>query len=469
MTAGRHRSGRRAQCVCGLAGLILATVAGLPDACAQGDGLGDLFDFDPMARLEERLAELPREPQRLADAISGDVAQLRGLEFQRPIRVSRQSLADFEIYLDGELERSLPPERAAVLGRVVQSLGLYSGPVIEDPAAVMRLLATSQIAAYYSPEQTTFYVLLQDAPLSMLAPIYAHELYHGLQDQYWNLDAYLLDAAGNGLNDDEVLARQSVVEGEATYVMNLWLLEQVMGQPPSRLVTSITVLAQSLLTGGSIDDLVGRAGASGALTPELEASVAAMDEIPPFMLETLIAAYLKGMAFVHFVAGQGWDAVANLYEDPPQSSEQILHPEKYFARDEPVRIDFDALEAQPEFADWNVLDSNVIGEFQWRLIFGEFGMKARAAGIASGWDGDRYAVLEKDGRRMTLFATRWDSEGEATEFEQAYRELLNAKFGGQDIPRAIARRGSDVTIVEGGDAGRSASYIEALDRATRRH
>jgi hypothetical protein len=68
---------------------------------------------------------------------------------------------------------------------------------------------------------------------------------------------------------------------------------------------------------------------------------------------------------------------------------------------------------------------------------------------------------------MTLFATQWDSEDEAAEFEQAYRELRNTKYGSQDVPRAIARRGSAATIVEGGDPGKSDGYVEALDRALR--
>ena len=41
------------------------------------------------------------------------------------------------------------------------------------------------------------------------------------------------------------------------------------------------------------------------------------------------------------------------------------------------------------------------------------------------------------------------------------------KYGSQDVPRAIARRGSAVTIVEGGDPGKSDGYVEALDRALR--
>ena len=79
----------------------------------------------------------------------------------------------------------------------------------------------SQVAAYYDPESDAFYVVTQDLSEQMLGGLYAHELYHGLQDQHYNLDEYILSQTGGKLNDDELLARQAVVEGEATYIMTL--------------------------------------------------------------------------------------------------------------------------------------------------------------------------------------------------------------------------------------------------------
>lgn len=58
-------------------------------------------------------------------------------------------------------------------------------------------------------------------------------LHHGLQDQYWDLEGWLLEGMANGLNDDELFARQAVVEGEATYAMAWWAIERQTGRPPS--------------------------------------------------------------------------------------------------------------------------------------------------------------------------------------------------------------------------------------------
>jgi len=426
----------------------------LDEFFGQGGSAATVFD------------QLPREPQALADVLSDEVAALRGLEFLEPIAVSNQNIAEFGEYIDQEMDRSLPPERAAVYGRVVQTLGLHRGELIEDPAAVMRQLATSQVAAYYDPDRSQFFVLLQDAPPILLAPIYAHELYHGLQDQYWDLDAYLLDAMGDGLNDDEILARQAVVEGEATYIMNLWAMEKAMGRPPPRLLVSATVLAQSMLTSSSLIAL-----SAGALPAdagaELQAATEAMDEIPNFLLETMIGAYLKGMAFVHAVAAGGWDGVARLYTEPPSSTEQILHPAKWLERDDPVRLSLPDLESEPALAGWTLLESNVIGEFQWRVIFQEYGMGVLAGLTAAGWDGDRYAVLARGDEVLLLLITVWDSDAEAAEFETAYRNLLDVKYPDGATPTAIRRSGAEVLVVEGGDGTASDDYLAVLMRAAR--
>lgn len=446
---------------------LVAVAAGfviLPAAHSQDGWLDELLNLGQGDALDGLFADLPTEPDELATELAAEVAELRGLGFREPINVSNQSMGEFAAYLDAEMARSLPPERSAVYGLVVNKLGLYRGAVIEDASAMMRRLATSQVAAYYDPDASAFYVLLPDASPSLLAPVYAHELYHGLQDQHWDLDAYLLDGIESGLNDDEILARQAVVEGEATYVMNLWMMEHVIGRAPSRLQVSAMVLAQSMLSASSLASLAA-SGLPDGMGPELEASAAAMDEIPPFLLETMIGAYLKGMAFVHAVAARGWDSVAALYTDPPRSTEQILHPAKWLERDDPVGIRFPDLESEPALADWMLLESNVIGEFQLRVILQEFGLGIRAGLAAAGWDGDRYAVLQRDDELLLLLYTIWDSSDEATEFAAAYRELLPTKYAGRAVATAVEQRGTSVLIVEGGEAGAMEDYLDLLGKA----
>jgi hypothetical protein len=417
------------------------------------------------ALLEAVFSNLPVEPQALADKIIDDVAAIRGLEFKQQISVSNQSQEEFEQYLANEMERTLPGERAAVFGRVINKLGLYKGPVIEDSVEMITFLATSQAAAYYDPDTSAFYVLFGDASMALLAPIYAHELYHGLQDQYWDLDAYVLDGLKDGLDDDQMLARQAVVEGEATYVMTLWMLREITGTIPSGFMLDLAIQSQAQLDSRALRAMATSGIVAGPIGEDMQASIDAMDQIPQFMMESMIGVYLKGMGFVHQVVAGDWEVASRLYTDPPTSTEQILHPEKWLERDDPVRIDL------PDFANssllegWKLLDSNVLGEFQLRIIFNEFEMNDRSTEIAAGWDGDRYAVFERDNEMLLLMFTTWDSSAEALEFAEAYQQLLSSKYQGVNEATAVHVSGADVLIVEGGGADDTAGFLQLLAMA----
>jgi hypothetical protein len=419
--------------------------------------------------LDALLDDLPRDPDALAEKVMEDVAAIRGREFRTGIAVSDQSQEEFEAYIAKEMDRSLPPERASVYGRVVKKLGLFNGPLIEDAGALMTFLATSQAAAYYDPDESAFHVLVGDVPIGMLAPIYAHELYHGLQDQYFDLDAYVLDGIEDGLDDDEMLARQAVVEGEATYVMTLWLMREMTGTVPGGLALELAVRAQALLDSAALRELAVSGVVPGGLPEGMAAAITAMDDIPQFMMETLLGVYLKGMGFVHQVVKQGWDRADDMYTDPPRSSEQILHPEKWLLqRDDPVTIELPDPATADVLDGWTLLDSNVLGEFQLRIIFNEYEMSDRSTAAAAGWDGDRFAVFERGDELLLLLYTAWDSADEAAEFAGAYQALLERKYPGGNEATAVSVRSSDVLVVEGGSRERTADFMEYLAGARKR-
>ena len=103
--------------------------------------------------------------------------------------------------------------------------------------------------------------------------------------------------------------------------------------------------------------------------------------------------------------------------------------------------------------DWELLDDDVLGEFQWRSVFKEQGLAAEAESAAAGWDGDRYAVFKRKDSKATLLLlrTRWDSEKEAKEFADAYRRVLAVKYADAPVPTRLMQKGVDVFVVEGGD------------------
>lgn len=415
-------------------------------------------------------------PQVYADFIRDQVAAIRGLRFKDAIRVQNQSIEDFDVYLERELRRQLPEGKAEAYGKIVKKLGLHRGPVIEDFIEMTKMVMKSQAAAYYDPETATFYVLMNDMPEIMIGGIYAHELYHGLQDQYFDLDRFILSQSGEGatLNDDELLARQAVVEGEATYVMTIWTLTEMFGTLPDHNTMRMAVDAQTNLDVNILREMV-RSGALESFlgsSKDLEKAVKAMDDIPAFMLETLVGAYLKGQAFVMQVQMKGWEEVEALFDDPPMSTEQILHPEKYFAREYPFRMNWNDIDEAKVLRDWKLLDQNTLGEIQMSIVFAEHNMRNSAKSAAAGWDGDRYAVFERpeSAELMLLLYTSWDDEAEAAEFARAYEQLLAVKYPNGEAEAEVRMQGRDVLIAEapaGTDLDKLFVYMRTIEKEKR--
>jgi hypothetical protein len=425
---------------------------------------------EPAAPVEASGAGV-QDPAAFAARIAKEVAEIRGLPFKRRVGVEIQKPEEFGKYLDENLDEAVPDELVRHYGNIVNKLGLYRGPEIEDFRLAMKGVLSSQAGAYYDPHKQRFYVLIDELPEAMAGVLYAHELYHGLQDQYFGLDKYIRAVGQRGkasFDSDHALARQSVIEGEATYVMTLWTVKRMTQTVPGRQMLAPVIAIQSSASMDQIAAMLEQPQVAAAVGDKARESVNSAKNIPPFIMETLIGAYLKGLAFVFAVHEQGWPAVEKLYtEYPPQSTEHILHPEKWVAREAPSTIEWPAFERVDALRNWELLDADVLGEFQWRIIFKEHGLTAEADAVAAGWDGDRYAVFKrKDSDAMLLLArTSWDSEADAKEFADAYGRLLAIKYQDTRERTRIEHEGVDVLIVEGGSDTETDALMKVVSDA----
>jgi hypothetical protein len=175
----------------------------------------------------------------------------------------------------------------------------------------------------------------------------------------------------------------------------------------------------------------------------------------------------------------GWKSINEAYENPPQSTEQILHPDKYRTNpDPPTIIDLGKLEPGE---GWSEIGRNVIGEMQLAILLRKHGGKPAAAG----WDGDRFAVFEsKDNKLGVVWMTTWDTEDDARDFAHNYTRFQTTKMGeGVESPEvfpdairrphagtvyAVERRGKDVAIVEGFASETTEKLVESALKATRK-
>jgi hypothetical protein len=402
-------------------------------------------------------AAAPADPLATAARIQQEVVEIRGLPFKQPVPMEKQTAEGLGLLMDKEMTEAVPAAISAHFDKIVRRLGLYRGPEIKDYKSLMRAVITSQVAAYYDPDTKRVYLLSEGDSSLEQGVIMSHELYHALQDQYFDLNSFMSEKLG--LNSDQEMARNALVEGEATYIHTLWGIRQVMnGATPPRALVAPAIQMQANLSMSDLREMVGGSSVEAA----------ELDAIPPFILEVMMGNYLKGAGFVFAVHEQGWAAVEKLYKEyPPQSTEQILHPEKWVARENPALFTWTDLGKERVLRDWELLDDDVVGEIQWRIIFKEHGLKADAEAAAGGWDGDRYAIFKRkqSDETLMLLRTSWDGEADAKQFADAYRRLLAVKYEKSGDAVLVEQQGQEVFIVEGGSKAELEALMKVIKQA----
>lgn len=346
------------------------------------------------------LAATPSAPLLATiEAIEEEVEGLRGLEEGTPIPCSLMTREQLAAYMERELAKNYSPEQVAADVRVLAAFDFV--PQDFDLLGLLVDLYSTQVIGLYDNEQNILYVITDDSDrLNLLGKVtVAHEYVHSLQDQHFGLDDFVDE---DRFNDDETMAHLSLVEGDASLAMTRYLyvhLDEMTDQDLQALQA----------TGG-------------------EASQEVLDAAPPVIRETFMFPYIYGLSFVITLQEQGWSAVDAAYANPPRSTEQILHPEKYASGDEPQIVTLPPL-TDTLGTDWHLVEAETLGEFQINLYLAQRVDQKTADRASQGWDGDRYALYAQDGAEVLVFATLWDSPADCEEFVMAYRQYAEGKYG----------------------------------------
>ncbi len=323
------------------------------------------------------------------------LARMAHMELVRPIRVARRSRAELEGYLRFKLDEEMSPADADNLTRSYALLGLLDGDVnLRD---VLLSVYTEQVAGFYDPDSTALFIM-DDMPADMLETVLVHELVHAVQDQTADLDSLTAKARGN----DRQTAAQAAIEGHATLIMLDYMSEQLRGEP---------------LDFSSLPDF------SQAIRPALEgmrAQYPALATAPAIIQESLFFPYLEGASFVAALWQEEQGRPPPFGDLLPQSSEQIMDPEKAFGpeSDPPSEV-----RLIPD-AGFKVLYQNTLGEMELGVVL-ETHLGSEAKALAEGWDGDRYVLLETpEGEDGLLWASVWDSVQERDRFVTGFEPAL---------------------------------------------
>ncbi len=326
------------------------------------------------------------------DQINGQVQALRDLREKSPTQPTILSPAQMGDLLKKQLNEDSPPALVAAYERLYHALGVL--PKDDKLTDVYGDLLESQVAGLYVPTDKKLYVVSKGGGVGPLEKVlYAHEYTHALQDQNFDLVNFQPDSLAD--QSDRQLARQALVEGDAYVTMTYWL-KQNLGPA----------------------DMVAVLGAGN----DREAQ-AALQRIPPLVASQILFAALEGTVWALGLQLQGgFPAIDAAWANPPDSTEQILHPEKWASREQPIKVEIDPALATKLGAGWTTGLVDTFGEHQLGVWISAAvptgGLPAPPPAAAVGWGGDRMALLDgPDGRWAVVFRTEWDTDADAAEFE----------------------------------------------------
>lgn len=403
-----------------------------------------------------------------ADAIAVQVSRLRGLARKRPIRRGVMQKHEIEQRLLARIDQEYTPEELAIEELAMKRLGLIPADI--DYKKLVVDLLTDQIAGFYDPIAGELYIAgWQDIGMGAAGDdmVMSHEITHALQDQHFDLRAFMKPDKQNG---DGAVARQALVEGDGTALMIEHMLDNLKQPPPWHQPGVLELMAPLMSTGM----------AEGKLA-----------EVPLVLRESLIFPYLAGLNFVaHFRAHHPWSRIDRVYRKPPLSTEHILHPDKYEAYERPVRVTPAPL---PSLRGHRLAYQDVAGELGLSLFLLQHTTpeakrkdppkalrdKTRQAG--AGWGGDRLAVYtpaDHDGSLRGVVAVLysvWDAPADAQEYFDVLSDAMPAIAGGAPTVRAsddevahvdaagvsyqAQRQGSAVVLVIGAPGDRAGAVL----------
>lgn len=391
----------------------------------------------------------------VTDELAKQVATLRGLPQKAPIKrgvLSREQIVE---KLKARIAQEYTPAQVRNETGVLRRLGLL--PMDVDYEQAIYALLGDQVAGFYDPYEGMLYIA-DWLPVELQRPALAHEIEHALQDQHFDLKKLAAPLPEDG---DRQLARSALAEGDGMAVMLALAAGMNGGQ------------------GVRLSDFEGGLGRQ-----RIELTMAAspvFQRTPRVLRETLVFPYATGLDFVLAQRGQtSWALVDAMFRNPPESTEQILHPEKYRSHERPIKITAAPLSS---LAPLKETHRDVMGEHLLGIWFDSQLLAAHAVEAASGWGGDRLVAYGGQGAELPVVVvlSAWDSETDTDQAEQHGRRLIldmlkiKEKDQGPKLPRGVplfrtrgneafgvARRGRLVAWVLGAPKGSEQAVLNEV-------
>ena len=416
--------------LCGLSSFVFLPAAQASDIPSPPSG----GSAPPVESAASATAALPE----LAARVSKQVETLRGWKFKRPVAVNACTQEEFSAFMrdDGgvggagegglspadRMERmiGLVPKDAAAGNPFAEAMDEYVPGIYDHRTRTVRMVERPGV----------------DYGALFTQAILAHELTHALDHQYFE------SMFAKRTSRDAEFAAGAVYEGSAITVQTRFEREAMASarHQPSELMESMTQQMKMgrIMVSTPAYVMVPFVARFPCGSRFLQRGARAVGVVPAERSAAPDALWCVG------------DAMKRVGGDLPRSSEQVLHPEKYWdrdKRDDPVDVSDGEVEAAIRDIGLRLVHADTFGELYCALLTGPPDKTVNPMAMArpgtwtndaaTGWDGDRFFLLTRRGvgaegeneggaiaaaAEVGLWITIWDTPADRDEFVEAYEK-----------------------------------------------
>ena len=357
--------------------------------------MGVLLVAPAAAQTDPRAEKLCGEANRIME----DLTTISGMTRHHEVPCGFISKEKINEFLKQRVKETIKPEEIRAEELTLKKFGLV--PRDFDLAKNTVDLLTEQAAAFYDYNKKKLFIT-ESTPADTQEPVLAHELSHALADQNFNLAKFIKQGRNS---DDGASARLAIMEGQATWLMAEYLAHK-LGKSLKDSPEMVTMMSAMSEGGGGFP---------------------VFDNAPLYLRQTLVFPYTKGMLFQNAIFQRdGIGSFAEVFRKPPISTQQILHPDLYFASTKPA----DPTLPQPKLRGYKGLVGGSLGELEHGILIEQAAGKSRAAELAPHWRGANFVLMENKtaARVVLLYAVEWDSEDAARDYFVTYRQAMAKKW-----------------------------------------
>lgn len=346
--------------------------------------------------------------------------RIRGLAFDAPIVPRAESPEGLAAGLLDTFDEDYPRDLYRRRSLALATIGAI--PAGTSLRAELRRFLGNAVVGYYDTVTGELVYSGEEDPSPAERVTLVHELVHALDDRTYGINPTFERYAA--CEDEAFQAALAVIEGSATYFSERYAAEDLTERERTERYREF------------------------GPTPE----------VAPFVLAELRWPYVAGSAFVESLGDDRASLLARYLEDPPTTTEQILHPGRIDDLPTPLEIPDRSAALGPGWGDLDVAEA---GEAWLANLLSLRLDSVTAAEAAAGWDGGLYRAWTDGGAVAVELKTAWDTERDAERFVEAMRSWAG------DRPLLVRRTGPlGVRVLFGSDPATLDALVRAVAGAT---